>query len=156
MAENFLKGKIIHNLFAVIVFIKGINGLLEIIIAILFFLKRGTLRAIASKHQYIFFKDFGGYPMSFLNHLSLSTRYFIGVYFLFYGIVNIFLAISLLRGKPWAYPAAILFFTLFLVYQFYRSFLHHSAFLFFISIFEIFVIVLTFLEYERLKAFKSN
>ena len=134
---------------------KGIGGLIEIITGILFFLKRETIRAVILSIPDRFSENSGHYTVDYLikqaNNFSLSTQYFIIIYILFHGVVNIFLVISLLKGKLWAYPTAIIFFSLFIIYQFYRSILHHSGFLFFVSVFDIFLVILTWLEYKRLE-----
>ncbi len=85
------------------------------------------------------------------ERLSQATYYFIAFYLLFYGVVNMFLVISLLLGKLWAYPAAMIFFTLFTSYMFVR-FLHNgSPILFLFAVYDMFLIVLTSLEYQRIK-----
>ncbi len=148
--------KIIHDLFEATVLIKGINGLWEIVVGILFlFFKTETIQK-----SIIFFtgnekvSGSGHFTKNYLitqaNNFSLSTQHFIAFYFLFYGIVNIFLVISLLKGKIWAYPTAIIFFILFILYQWYRFFLHHSGLLLFFTIFDILLVSLTWLEYRRI------
>ncbi len=157
MDNNFLQNKMVHGLFKVTVFMKGISGCLEIIIGtVFFFFKREAIyQAIISATGYKIIKGSGHLTTDYLtkqaNNFSTNTKYFIAAYFLFYGVINIFLVISLLRGKLWAYPAAILFFISFIIYQWYRFFVHHSGLLLFFTLFDIFLVVLTWLEYKRLK-----
>ncbi len=157
MRRDFLQNKIIHNLFEITVFMKGVNGFLEILIGSFFFLKKETIQAIIFSPRYAFIHYIPiSHVMRRLDTLSLSTQYFIGFYFLFYGIVNIFLVVSLLKGRLWAYPTSIVFHTLFIVYQTYRSILHSSIFLLSVSIFDAFLVMITWLEYKRLKNIRDN
>jgi uncharacterized membrane protein len=61
------------------------------------------------------------------------------------------LVASLFRERLWAYPAAIIAFTLFIVYQMYRYVLEPSAAMLGLSVLDVIVIALTWLEYRRLK-----
>jgi uncharacterized membrane protein len=58
---------------------------------------------------------------------------------------------GLLLKLRWAYPAAIVAFTLFVVYQLYRYSHTHSTALLALSALDAAVIALTWLEYRRLK-----
>ncbi len=82
------------------------------------------------------------------NHLSVSTRHFAGYYLLFHGLLNMFLAYNLYKNRLWAYPFAMGAVGLFLVYQLYRLVHTHSLVLFFITLFDIAFIVLTWHEYK--------
>lgn len=157
MIGGNLKSKVIHNVFSITILMKGIAGVFEIMIGVLFFLVRTETiykilisitnqRAINRSGHII-----TNYFQRQADNFSVSTQYFIAIYFLFYGIVNMFLVISLLKGKLWAYPATMIFFSLFTVYMFYRFLLHRSGTLLFFIIFDIFLVVLTWLEYKRLK-----
>src|SRR5467141_3553803 len=68
-----------------------------------------------------------------------------------YGVIKVFLVESLLRRRLWAYPTGIVFFALFIVYQMYRYYLHPSIEMLVLSILDLIVIVLTWLEYRQLK-----
>ncbi len=57
-----------------------------------------------------------------------------------------------MRKRWWAYPIAILAFGLFLVYQLYRYTHTRSMWLMAMSVVDLFVIVITGLEYKRLRA----
>ncbi len=157
MSDGLLQNKIIHSFFEITVLMKGIHGVLEIIVGILFFfIKTETVYTVFIHiiNQRII-KSSGHFATNYLtkqaNNFSLGTKYFIAVYFLFYGVVNIFLVISLLKGRLWAYPTAIVSFILFAMYQVYRSFTHHSQLLLYLSLFDVLLVGLILLEYKRLK-----
>jgi uncharacterized membrane protein len=152
-----IKNKLIHGFFEVTVLCKGISGILEITSSLLLVLfKPETIsRAIISfTHQRII-RHSGAFATDFAtnqaNHFSSATQRFVAFYLLFYGVINIFLVISLLRGKLWAYPTAVICFSLFTVYMFVRFLFNHSVILSFFVVFDIFLIGLTWLEYQRIK-----
>jgi uncharacterized membrane protein len=58
---------------------------------------------------------------------------------------------SLFRERLWAYPAAIVVFALFIAYQMYRYALGPSISMLVLSVLDVIVIALTWLEYRRLK-----
>lgn len=154
--------RLIHSFFEITIVMKGFSGLFEIAIAAIFlFLKKQTIYHVVISLVHWFGVEevsdlLGRYFLLHLGNFSLSTQYFIGVYFLFYGLVNLFLVVFLLKGKWWAYPVAITFFMLFIVYQAYRSFVHHSLPLMLFTIFDMVLVVVTWLDYRRLLAENSH
>jgi uncharacterized membrane protein len=81
---------------------------------------------------------------------------FAGVYLLSHGVIKVVLVASLFRERLWAYPAAIVVFTLFIVYQMYRYMLQSSISMIVLSVLDVVVIGLTWLEYRRLKRFHGH
>ncbi len=137
--DNTLK-KVTHGLFEVTVFAKGISGVLEMVSgAFLLFREQAAVRFMTAS-------------LSHPPRFSYSTRHFIAAYLLFYGAVNLFLVISLLRGKLWAYPVAITCFLIFTAYMFVRFLFNHSLVLSGFIVFDFFLIMLIWLEYKRKKA----
>ncbi len=157
MENGFLDKKIIHDFFKVSIFFKGINGIWEIAVGVLFLLfKRETIhRDLLTISDFAIVKHSSYFASNYLTHqansFSLNTKYFLAFYFFFYGVINLFLVISLLKGKLWAYPAAMFFFILFIVYQGYRFSLHHSGLLLFFTILDIALVALTWIEYQNVK-----
>lgn len=84
-----------------------------------------------------------------LQHLSVTTRVFVGAYLLFHGLINMFLSYNLYRNRLWAYPFAISFISLFFTYQLYRLAHTHSLILLAVSIFDLLFIILTWHEYQH-------
>ncbi len=155
---KMLKQKYWHELFEAGVFLKALNSVWEILAGIfLLTLARGAL-----PHVVVFFGrnellgGRGDLVFHFVNlqlaHLLLvNTRVFVGVYLLFHGIVNAFLALNLFRNRLWAYPAMIAFVSLFLLYQIYRLLHTHSGILLAVSVFDFCFIILTWNEYAYQK-----
>jgi len=87
-----------------------------------------------------------------VQNLSAGTKAFAAFFLLWHGVVKIGLVWALFRKYLWAYPFAIVAFGLFLAYQVYRYSHTHSVWLLALSILDLFVIVLTWLEYKRLRS----
>jgi uncharacterized membrane protein len=155
--KNIAEGtreKYIHQIFIVGVLLKALDGALEILggVALLF---PGTLTAIAQSlilHELI--EDPNDFLALHLEHYVPflgQSSFFASIYLLSHGIVKVFLVVGLLRERLWAYPAAIIVFFLFIVYQLYRFAYTHSVFLIILTILDAIVIWLTWHEYRFFK-----
>lgn len=152
------KTRVIHLLFLTGVVIKAIDGVLEVI--------GGVLLVVTSSeriHHIVrlltrqeLSEDPGDLIANYLlratHHLSLATKNFAAAYLLVHGIIKIGLVAGLLLRRHRAYPAAIVAFFLFVIYQLYRYTDTGSPNLLALSALDVFVIILTRLEYRRLKA----
>jgi uncharacterized membrane protein len=115
-----------HWAFDVGVWLKGVDGALEVL--------AGTLLLMVSKGQIVhavhwligtdLIENPHGFIAEHLGHaagnLSMHAHYFAGAYLVGHGLVKLGLVVGLLRDKRWAYPAAVTFLMLFIVYQVYR------------------------------------
>src|SRR5579862_6341784 len=144
-----------HELFEAGVFLKALNSLWEMLGGIfLLTLARGTLPRIVvffGRSELVGDRDdlvsrFVDLQLAHL--LMVNTRTFVGVYLLFHGIVNAFLAYNLYRNRLWAYPLSLAFVSLFFIYQIYRLYHTHSTILFVVTVFDIFFMILTWHEYR--------
>jgi len=137
---------------------KGVDGLLEIAGGLLLLLAdRGqlhTLAQILTRHELA--EDPGDVVAGFLlratRHLTMRTKIFGAIYLLGHGVVKTGLVAGLLARARWTYPAAIGAFLLFVGYQAYRFVLSSSPLLLALTIVDVVVIALTWLEYGRLSA----
>lgn len=149
--------KLVHWLFVVSILGKGIDGALEIVGGALLFLVNpeqiSYLLRILTQHELS--EDPHDFIVNVLlsasKNLSVEAQFFGAVYLLWHGIVKAGLITALLRRQLWAYPAAILAFLLFLVYQLYRYTHTHSPWLLVLSAVDVFVILFTWLEWKRLE-----
>ena len=150
--------RIVHALFDIGVITKGVDGALEIVGGVLLFLvtpdQLQHIVRILTQHELS--EDPGdvvaGYLLRTSQHLSASAKLFGAVYLLWHGVVKVGIVTALLGRQRWAYPAAIFAFVLFLVYQLYRYAHTYSPELLVLSVLDVFVIALTWLEYARLRA----
>ena len=147
----------VHHLFAVSVLIKGVDGVLETIGGFLFmFVSPKALNSLV-----IFFiahersEDPDDWFSTSLRHavhnLSSDTKHFVSVYLVAHGLIKVFLVAGLLRKKLWAYPAALWFLGIFILYQVYRFSHTHSLGLLALSAFDLCVALLVWLEYRSQK-----
>jgi uncharacterized membrane protein len=141
--------------FRISVGLKGLDGLLEIAGGrALLFIAPATLQSWArtltahelaqDRHDFI-----ATHLLHSASQLSRSTTLFGAVYLLSHGIAKVVLVVALLRNQLWAYPWLIALLGVFIVYQVYRLSLRFSVGLTLLTLFDIFVVWLTVLEYRK-------
>ncbi len=143
-----------HELFEAGVFLKALNSIWEtaagmyILSSVHPIFRNGFV--VFNREEFLGGRDdfVFRYAAEHLNQLSVSTKNFVGLYLLFHGLLNMFLAYNLYKNRIWAYPVAMGITSLFLVYQGYRLFHTHSLVLLCITIFDIAFIYLTWHEYK--------
>ena len=151
------RNRVVHVLFDVSVIGKAVDGLLEIAGGLLLFLVKpdqlNWLVRVVTQHELS--EDPHDVLARFLvrsvQQLSAGTKVFAGVFLLWHGAVKVLLVWALVRKQWWAYPLAIVAFGSFLAYQVYRYLHTRSVWLLVLSILDLFVIVVTWLEYKRLR-----
>lgn len=147
----------IHGAFQVGVVLKGIDGMLELAGAALLVAipPRRFARAVSLLTQHELSED----PHDFIArhlvraaaHLSVGMQTFAWVYLFIHGVVKVALVWALLRRRLWAYPVAIAIFFAFGAYQLYRYSLSHSTAMLVLTAIDVFVILLTWVEWGRLR-----
>ncbi len=147
----------LHAAFRVGVLFKGIDGALEVVgAAIPLFVRPDQLVEavrVLTRHE------LSRNPHSFLathlvqaaGRLSAGGELFASIYLLLHGVLKLWLVWALLRSRLWAYPVAIAMFALFGVYQMIRWADSHSPLMLALTVLDVFVILLTWAEYRRLR-----
>jgi uncharacterized membrane protein len=162
MKDTVYKQKdIIHVSFEIGLLLKGIHGLLEIVGGtLLIFLSPDRLNWLTrflTRHELL--EDPKDKVANFLitlsSSFSISTQHFVVFYLMSHGIIKCILILLLWRKKLWAYPLTIISLILFITYQIYRYTLTQSVFLILLTVFDTVMIVLTYLEYKRIKSASS-
>ena len=155
--ENEIQEDILHKGFEFGILLKGIDGILEILGSfVLLFLNPARLnKLIILLTQHELSEDprdfIANYIIKFSSGFSISTQHF-GVFYLFsHGIIKLILIYLLWKKKIWSYPLAVVFLILFIFYQIYRYTFTHSIWLIYLTVFDIIMIVLTLVEYKRIK-----
>ena len=140
------------------VVIKGIDGVLETLGgATLLFVgpsEVNRLFALLTQHElsedpHDFFATHAAAPLARVTPGSLS---FGAKYLIAHGAVKIFLAVNLLQRRLWAYPVAIVFLSLFIIYQLYRYSFSHSIGLLILGALDAAVVLLIWNEYRYLNS----
>lgn len=115
-----LKEKGLHDAFLVAVVLKGLDGLLEIVLGFLLIFTDTFSHTVFFLTRDALIDDPDNY---FATHLrafaSQSHEAFVigGLYLIAHGAVKTFISGSLWRNYSWAYPAAMVFFSLFIFYE---------------------------------------
>jgi uncharacterized membrane protein len=143
----------LHRAFRAGVWIKGIDGFLELVGGLLFLTIRHDAvgRIVALLTQ----RELGEDPHDVVatalraaaGRLTADMQVFAGLYLLAHGVVKIFLAVELLRGRRWSYLPAIALLCLFIFYQVYRLTIHWSLFLLLLASVDVVITVLIVREY---------
>jgi uncharacterized membrane protein len=146
-----------HAAFEIGIFLKGLNGAAEIVGGLLLYLvpSSAVTHALVKATQHELSEDPSDFIASHLLRLSgqfsASTQLFAAAYLLIHGVVKVALVWALYRRKLWAYPAAIAVFAAFGVYQMYRYFISPSFAMIALTVLDVIIIVLTWIEFGRLK-----
>jgi uncharacterized membrane protein len=159
MIDNNNESKdVVHVSFEILLILKGIHGLTEIIGGILLLFltpdRLSLLMRFLTKHELS--EDPRDMVANFLLNLSstfsISAQHFAVFYLMSHGIIKCILILLLWRRKLWVYPLTIVSLILFIAYQIYRYTLTQSVFLIILTAFDAVMIILTFLEYKRIKS----
>jgi uncharacterized membrane protein len=154
--ERTPNAQTIHRAFQIGVVLKAIDGVLELAGGVLLFFTTsltGLLGRIAQREL-----DEGRHAalanaiQHYLPYIAQHSHVFAAVYLLSHGAVKVVLAVGLLKDQLWAYPAALVVFSLFIIYQVYRYTRTHSAALVVLTVFDIVVVWLTWREWRLAKA----
>ncbi|MFH0950895.1 MAG: DUF2127 domain-containing protein [bacterium] len=148
----------VHYTFLIGLIGKGLNAAMEIVGGLgLYFLNSDKiLKIVARLTQEELIEDprdkIASFLMQTAEQLSFDSRIFGSIYLLSHGLIKAALIWALLKKKLFAYPLAIVFFGLFILYQLYRFTYTHSPLLILLSILDIIIIIVTWLEYKRIKS----
>ncbi len=151
----FRSRNLLDETFAIAIILKGLDGLLEVGGGLLFLVLtpatiNNVVRAITQHelsqdpHDVVF-----THLLHYTTNLSSSTLRFGAVYLLLHGVVKVILVTALLRNQLWAYPWLIIFLVAFIVYQLYRMTFAPGLGLAALTIFDAFVVWLTYREYQK-------
>jgi uncharacterized membrane protein len=145
----------LDRLFAIGIIAKGLNGVAEVVggLLLLFVAPDSIHRLVAAVTRGELSEDPNDLVARYLLHtasgLTGSAVIFGAVYLLVHGAVKIVLVIALLMNKLWAYPCLIIVLLIFIGYELYRIALHPSAGLIALTLFDVVIVTLTWLEYGR-------
>jgi len=153
---------VLHESFLVSIALKGLGALAEVI-AGLAFLK---ISPVALNRIVMAFIDtelpedrqdfIATHLREALVKFGAGGKHFATWYLLSHGAVKLILVIALWMNELWAYPAMIVVLAGFISYQIYRFALTHSIIMILLSIFDLIVIALTWSEYRRQRASRTE
>jgi uncharacterized membrane protein len=148
----------VDRMFAIAVAIKGIDGGLQFIGALVLMVIPPTL--ISGVANQIVTRDLLGDPNGTLStHLAKaanefangSTRWFAIVYLLAHGVIKLVLVWALLKKVLWMFPVAVVVLAGFVVYEVWRAVHTHSIALPIFAAIDVVIIVLILREFRKLR-----
>jgi uncharacterized membrane protein len=147
---------LLDKTFNVALILKGLDGLLESVGGILLLvISPDTLNQWAHRFtQHELSEDPHDFFARHLLHLTGNlhhTQTFGALYLLTHGIVKLVIVAGLLRREHWAYYVAFVFLGGFVIYQIYRLTYDPSVGLALLTVFDIFIIWLTWREFVRMR-----
>jgi uncharacterized membrane protein len=143
--------------FRVSVTLKGIDGILEIVggLIVLWISPSGVNHLVALLMEHELSEDphdlIAAHLLSASSSLTQGGNILASLYLLSHGLAKVVLVVALLFNKLWAYPSMIGLLILFIAYQLYRISYSHSLGLILLTVFDVFVIWLTWKEYKKQK-----
>jgi uncharacterized membrane protein len=147
----------LDRVFDVSLILKGLDGLLELVGGILLFVispvRLNAIVRFLTQHELSEDPhDFVATRLVWYAHLfTTSVSLFLAIYLLTHGLVKIVLVVAVLKEQLWAYPWMIAFLLIFIAYQVYQLTLNLSVGLLLLTLFDLFIVVLTFLEFQKHK-----
>lgn len=140
--------------------LKGIDGLLEGLAGILLVFHPDIIRRIGVK---LWISETLHDPTPLAPHLAHASEklanaspHFAAAYLLAHGIAKVALVAALWTDKIWAYPLAIAGFSGFVVWEILRFTHTHSVALIFLTLFDLAVIGLIWMEYRAQDQGRGN
>jgi uncharacterized membrane protein len=153
MAKTAVRATLLDRIFQVSLTLKGLDGVLELIGGVLLLIvtpqQIGLLGRILTQHELAEDPDdvIANAVLRFTSNLDISTSLFGAVYLLLHGLVKVVLVWAVLRDNLWAYPWMIAFLIVFIAYQSYQMIVSFSWGLLLLTLFDAFVVWLTWREY---------
>jgi len=154
------KGSALNRIFRVTLYLKGLDGLLELIGGGLLLLvppnQIGTLVRILTQHELSEDpQDLVANALIIAAHgLTLSASLFGAIYLLLHGFVKVILVWAVLRNFLWAYPWMMAFLLIFIGYQVYQLVVKFSLGMALLTVFDLLILWLTWYEYRMHKSRK--
>jgi uncharacterized membrane protein len=150
------RASLIHLIFEIGVIAKGIDGALELIGGLL--LVALSPAAIGGTIWYLVQGELKEDPTDLVANLLLHntqtiihTRVSASVFLIVHGVVKLGLVGGLVTNKLWSYPAAIMMFTGFSIYQAYQLTQQNSLFLGIATVLDLMVVLLVIVEYRHVR-----
>lgn len=153
--SRFKPHGLLDRTFEVGIILKGLNGALEIVGGVLLLIvSPATInKMVAALTEGELSGDrrdfFASHLSALAGHLTGSSALFGAFYLLSHGVVKVVLVVAVLKDKIWAYPWMIAFLGAFITYQLYRMTFAPSIGLVALTVFDVFIIWLTYLEYRK-------
>ena len=142
-------------IFRVSIILKGVDAAAEIIGGLLLLLINPS--QIKGLIHWLTASELRSDPHDFIANLLVhvghnfnnNSRLYVGIYLLAHGVIKMFVIVNVLRNKYWAYPLLIIVLFGFVVYQGIQIAHTQSIGLILLTIFDLFIIIMTALEWRK-------
>ncbi len=157
MLETSSKKSLTHHFFYISVLLKALNGIAEVILGVsVFFISKETLTQFVAFLARVELSEDPGdlianYLVKAVEHYTFTNQIYISIYLLIHGVLKVALVYCLLKRYLWAYPTAIVVFGLFGAYQIFAYVHTPNLNLIILTILDVVVMGVTYLEYRNLK-----
>lgn len=149
-----LREKWIYDAFIVTVVLKGIDGLLEIVLGFVLIFTDAFSDVVFFLTRYALIDDPDNYFATHLRAFAMqSHKAFVigGLYLIAHGILKSFISGSLWRNYSWAYPVAMVILGIFIFYEVVHVALTGSIPFICLAIFDVVMFSLVAHEYKWMK-----
>jgi uncharacterized membrane protein len=158
---NLMMRRILHRFFELGIIIKGVDGGLELVVGLLLvFLSPVAINRVI---LFVVEGELKEDPTDLVANLLLHTtrsaidvRVPASVFLIVHGIVKLVLVGGLATNRLLSYPAAILVFAGFTIYQLYQLSQQYSLFLEVVTIVDVVVILLVIAEYSHTRIVRTH
>lgn len=153
-ASSNSRERLFHRLFRIGIWLKGIDGILELIGGVLFLIvsPQALNHYVIVLTQHDLHDWLGDALRHWSSQLHHSSKLIGGAYLLGNGVVKVFLAVGILRGKLWCYPTAIIILSIFVCLQIARLIEHFSFLMLTGAGIDTLIILLILREYRHIKS----
>ena len=162
MMSDDINTKLTHRFFEVLVILKALNGIIEMLIGVsVFFITKETLTQFVAFIARVELSEdprdlLANYLVKAVEHYTFTSQMYISIYLLSHGVLKVALVYCLLKKYLWAYPTAIVVFGLFGAYQIFAYVHTPNPSLLFLTLLDVFIMVVTYVEYRNLLKTKSS
>ncbi len=149
---------LLDRTFEIGIILKGLDGVIELAGAMLIALVPAhvIVRFVTHLTERELIKDpndfVAGHILQYANELVGHDKWFATFFLLSHGLIKIVLVFGLLRNLAWAYPFAFITLGAFTIYQFWLILTNPTIGIFLLTLFDLFIIWLTWREYQKFKA----
>lgn len=148
---------LLDKTFEIGIILKGLDGLAELLGA--FLLLVVPARAITRLAQVVTHRELAedpndfiaGHILQYARELAGGNKWFAILFLFSHGMIKIVLVIGLLRNLAWAYPFAFITLGAFIIYQLYLIATHPTIGMVLLTLFDFFIVWLTWREYQKFK-----
>jgi len=144
-----------ETVFRISIVLKGLDAAAEIIGGLFFLIISPS--QIKGLIHWLTASELRTDPHDFISNLLVhsghnfnnGSRLFVSIYLLAHGVIKMFVIVNVLRNKYWAYPLLIIVLFGFIIYQVIQITRSYSISLVLLTIFDVFIIIMTALEWRK-------